>query len=225
MPKKQRYQPPTPEQVLSTSTPTVKSLLSSYPCIFNLVPHWGDQDAFGHLNNVLYARYFETGRITYFQQILSFVSSPETVKPFSTAGGLGIILKSQHLNYKSPVFFPDQLTIGLRVPLESIDVDRFTMEFRMVSVNTEKVVCEGDAVVVMYDYKRHGKGELPVDALKGILAFEASVGRRDGAKAPFEMETALEGIVKRFEVQRQEKAVKKEVKKKDHGHGHGSSKL
>ena len=42
---------------------TAAGLLRGFPGIIELPVSWGEMDAFGHLNNVVYFRYFESARI------------------------------------------------------------------------------------------------------------------------------------------------------------------
>ena len=44
-------------------------LLAGYPSIVRMPIHWGDQDAFGHVNNTIFLRWFEDGRIAYLTRI------------------------------------------------------------------------------------------------------------------------------------------------------------
>jgi len=43
--------------------------LSPFPSVTPIDVAWGDMDAFGHVNNTRYFRYFETARIAYFTVI------------------------------------------------------------------------------------------------------------------------------------------------------------
>ena len=47
----------------------MKQLKKEYPVVLNQDIIWGDMDAFGHINNSVYFRYFEDARIAYFDQI------------------------------------------------------------------------------------------------------------------------------------------------------------
>ena len=47
--------------------------LNQHPVIHEQAVAWGDMDAFGHVNNVLYYRYIESARIKY-MDILDFCS-------------------------------------------------------------------------------------------------------------------------------------------------------
>ena len=37
---------------------------------------WGDMDAFGHVNNVQYRRYLESGRVAYIGEVLGIAMEP-----------------------------------------------------------------------------------------------------------------------------------------------------
>ncbi|WP_150767439.1 acyl-CoA thioesterase [Pseudomonas fluorescens] len=67
---------------------------------------WGDQDAYGHVNNVVYYSYCESA-ITAFlveQGTLDVASSPV----------IGLIVNSS-CSYFAPICFPDQVSVGMRI--------------------------------------------------------------------------------------------------------------
>ena len=41
--------------------------------------HWGDMDALGHVNNVIFFRYVESGRISYFNELAGDDPSISTI--------------------------------------------------------------------------------------------------------------------------------------------------
>ena len=47
----------------------VEELLSRYPVVITFPVHWGDMDAFRHVNNIHYLKYWESARIRYFERI------------------------------------------------------------------------------------------------------------------------------------------------------------
>ena len=44
-------------------------LEKEYPLVLSEDVIWGDMDAYGHVNNKVYFRYFEDARIAYFDRI------------------------------------------------------------------------------------------------------------------------------------------------------------
>lgn len=128
---------------------------------------WGEMDAFGHVNNTVFFRYFETARIAYFDEI-DFTGGPER-------GEVGPILHSTHCRFRRPLTYPDTVTVGARVT-ETAE-DRLTMEYRVVSRKLEAVAAEGGGVVVSYHYGDARKAPLPERIRRRIRELE------DGARA------------------------------------------
>ncbi|MCB0765379.1 MAG: acyl-CoA thioesterase, partial [Flavobacteriales bacterium] len=64
---------------------------------------WGEQDAFGHLNNVVYFRYFENVRM-YFLERVGILRSHQRA-------GIGVILAHTSCQFERPVKWPMQLAV------------------------------------------------------------------------------------------------------------------
>jgi len=105
---------------------------------------WGDMDAFQHVNNAVYFRYFEDARIAYFEKAGMLESAKQT--------GLGPILASARCDFRAPLTFPDQIRIGVKV--EEVKEKKFTMRFAVESLSLGKLVAEGEGLVVFYDYNQ-----------------------------------------------------------------------
>lgn len=129
----------------------VTELLAGYPITVDVPVAWGDMDAFGHVNNTVFFRWFETGRIAFLGAI-DFTAGGE-------AGGVGPILASTQCRFRRPVAFPDTITVGVRVT--SLDDDRFSHAYRVVSHAIGEVAAEGEGVVVSYDYRSGRKAQIP----------------------------------------------------------------
>ena len=140
-------------------------LLSDFPVKIEIPVAWGEMDAFGHLNNVVYFRYIESGRVAYLRSLGDI--------DFMGGAGIGPILASVQCRFKSPVTFPDTVIVGTRI--RDLGVDRFTMEHRLVSKAQGRIVAEGEGLVVAYDYAVGGKAPIP-DAVRA--RFEALEGAR-----------------------------------------------
>jgi acyl-CoA thioester hydrolase len=80
-----------------------------YPFIYKQEVSWGDMDAYGHVNNVTYVRYFENARAMFFSD-KEMWETPQ--KP--TMGG-GPVMTSIHMNYRKQVIFPNTLDVSLKV--------------------------------------------------------------------------------------------------------------
>ena len=121
---------------------------------------WGEMDAFGHVNNTVYLRWFESARIGYFERIgLATAASDQS--------GTWPILAHTAVDYRSPVVYPDTVEIAARVT--KLGNTSFTMVYRVHSRAQNRVVAEGDSVVVMIDAKAGTK--VPLDpALRAKVA-------------------------------------------------------
>lgn len=137
----------------------MNELFAGYPAVIQIPVAWGEMDAYGHVNNVVYFRYFESARIAYFRQL--------ELKQFMDQSGVGPILASIQCRFKFPLTFPDTLSVGTRVV--ELGDDRFTMNHRIVSQRHNRVAAEGDGVVVTYDYQLGKKAPLPTEVRAAIM--------------------------------------------------------
>ena len=111
---------------------------------------WGDMDAFNHVNNTRFFRYFETARIKYFEKA-GFI---ETMEKKS----IGPILASISAKFIKPLFYPDTITVGTRVT--SIEPTQFIMEY-IIESKSKGIAAIGESKIVVYDYKSSERTTLP----------------------------------------------------------------
>jgi acyl-CoA thioester hydrolase len=137
-------------------------LLNEYPVIIEIPVAWGEMDSYGHVNNIIYFRHFESARVAYFAQIGFPKHKEET--------GIGPILASTHCRFRTALAYPDTVSVGARVI--KIDSDRFTMDFRTISHKLGKVAAEGQGIIVSYDYRAGHKAPLPPEIRARIEALE-----------------------------------------------------
>ena len=121
-------------------------------------------DAFGHVNNTVYFRYFESARIAYLDRI-GFRGDE---------GSVGPILASTHCRFRQPLVYPDAIRVGARTT--GLQEDRFTMEYRVIRVGETvgEIVAEGGGVVVGFDYQERRKAPLPEAVREHIRELEGS---------------------------------------------------
>ena len=145
----------------------MKELLADFPVVVEIPVAWGEMDSLGHVNNIVYFRYFETSRIAYFERLGFLTSIEET--------GIGPILASISCKFKMPVTFPDTVAVGTRV--SQVADDRFVMEYAAVSRKAQRVAAEGDSLIVSYDYRLKKKAALPPDIRRRIHELEQTAAR------------------------------------------------
>jgi acyl-CoA thioester hydrolase len=143
-------------------------LLRDFPVRIQIPVAWGEMDAFQHINNVVYFRYFESARIAYFDAI-------EMMNVMETTG-VGPILAETRCRFRIPLTFPDTVMVGARV--RELALQGFTMQYAVASRRHGKLAAEGEGRIVTIDYAGGGKADVPEVVRERILALD---GERLGA--------------------------------------------
>src|SRR5437870_11424548 len=115
-------------------------LLKGFPVVVVQEVLWGEMDAYQHVNNVAYFRYFENSRLEYFRRLGWF--------DFEKATGIGPILQATSARFRRALTYPDTIHIGTRL-LEMKD-DRFVIEHKIVSEALDDVATVGEGVIVTF---------------------------------------------------------------------------
>jgi len=126
-------------------------LLIGFPIVVEIPVAWGDMDAFGHVNNTVFFRYFESARIRYLDAI--------AFRGEGADRGTGPILASTQCRFRRPLAYPDVVLTGARIA--ELGADRFPHEYRIVSRTLNEIAAEGSGVVVAYDYGQRSKCAIP----------------------------------------------------------------
>jgi acyl-CoA thioester hydrolase len=142
--------------------PPIAELLSEFPVVVQYPVQWGEQDAFGHVNNIIHFRWFESARIEYLTRL-----------GVDAAGGrpsVGPILAAISCDYRRQLNFPDTVHVGARVV--RIGRSSLQMEHRIVSERQAEVVAEGKSTVVVFDYNANKPHPVPDDLRAAISKLE-----------------------------------------------------
>lgn len=137
-------------------------ILNAFPVIIEIPVAWGELDAFQHVNNIVYFRYFESARIAYFQHI-DWLDQIEQL-------GIGPILASTCCNFKFPLDYPDTVAVGAKTTV--MGHDRFTMRYRAVSQRHQRLAADGDGSIVIFNYNTQKKTSLPDELRQRIEDLE-----------------------------------------------------
>ncbi len=140
------------------------NMLSEFPVVLETPVAWGEMDALGHVNNIVYFRYFESARMLYFQKMGFWEYMQET--------GIGPILGFTSCKFRKPLRYPDRVKVGART--SNILNDRFIMNYAIASENLGGIVAEGEGVIVIYDYRTNLKTPLPDDIRQRLDSVEQS---------------------------------------------------
>src|SRR5215218_6470782 len=141
-----------------TTNEPVPGPIADYPARTRLPVQWGDQDAFGHVNNTVYFRWFESARIKYLEQI--------ELSERSSGDQLGPILAAVSCNYRRQVKYPDSVLIGARTL--SIGRSSIRMSYVVWSEAQQAIVADGDSTIVAFDY-RLNKSQAVTDEIRAKI--------------------------------------------------------
>lgn len=143
-------------------TPEWAGLLAGFPVTVTLPVQWGDQDAFDHVNNTVYFRWYESARIAYGRQV--------GLHLWKETRNIGPILASITCDYRRQLTFPDTIHVGARVT--RIGRSSMTMEHVLVSEAVGGVAAEARSAVVMFDYNAGRSYPVPDEIRRAIEELE-----------------------------------------------------
>jgi len=146
--------------------------LADYPTGITLPVQWGDQDAFQHVNNVVFFRWFESARILYGERI--------GLTEMKKTANIGPILASITCHYRRPVTYPDTVHVGARI--SRIGRTSLTMDHLILSATENQVAAEGTSTIVVYDYGSARSHPVPDEVLKAIETIEGRALARPSSR-------------------------------------------
>lgn len=136
--------------------------LYEYPVVIEIRVAWGEMDAFQHVNNTHFFRFFESARVQYFENL--------NLLEYMNDYALGPILAHTEAKFIAPVKYPDTLSVGVRsIRLES---GRIRHEYAVWSHATSKLVAKGESVLVFFDYKAGRPCDIPLGLVKDMIKLE-----------------------------------------------------
>jgi len=136
----------------------------SAPIVVDIPIHWGDMDALGHVNNVLFFRYLESARVAY----IAAMGLPS----LRVADGVGFILQHVECRFRRPVVYPDVLKVSAK--LITLESDRFTLAHEVFSTAQNVVAAIGQGTIVTYDYAKAVKAPVPESVRAAITRLEGA---------------------------------------------------
>jgi acyl-CoA thioester hydrolase len=131
--------------------------MSDYSFTTDVAVRYRDLDTMGHVNNAVYASYFEQARVAYFEEVLDVpLREIETV------------LANLQIDFRRPVEIDHDVTVGVRVP--EFGNSSLPMEYEVRADGT--VAATGETVVVAVDSETTSSRPIPDDWRESIRAFE-----------------------------------------------------
>ena len=117
--------------------------------VFPLSVRWGDADVYGHINNVEFARYVESGRVAYCEEVMGL-----TLKAGIESGW---VLADMQCRYLKQVHYPAVMLADIYHKGE------------------DTPVLTSRGVIVWFDMKRQQTAPIPNDIKAKVASFEQSV--------------------------------------------------
>ena len=133
------------------ASPLAKEFESRFPVCLTQSVIWGDMDAFQHINNTVYFRYFENVRIEYFERT--------GINAFMKQTKIGPILGSTECRYLAPIVFPDDIILATQVI--ALKEKRFSMVYEIFSKKQAKLVAKGTGEIIYFDYNKNETCVIP----------------------------------------------------------------
>lgn len=123
---------------------------------------WGDCDRFGHINNVQFLRYFESGRLDYFQRVLDLEPVPGA--PDS------LIIADIHVSFLRQLNHPCALEVGSRI--SRLGNSSFDFEAAIFVPGDDAAHATAAATCVWFNFHDNHSAPIPPTARAIIQQFE-----------------------------------------------------
>jgi acyl-CoA thioester hydrolase len=132
-------------------------VIEGFRFMFPVEVRFRDLDALGHVNNAVFLTYLESARIAYWLEVTGRAG----------LDGMDMILARAEVDYRSPASYRQRLEVGVRCA--SIGRSSFVLEFRIEDQAARRLVAEGRAVLVHYDYAAGRSTPIPPGLRERIL--------------------------------------------------------
>ena len=124
--------------------------LAAYQSTLRLPVLWNDMDAMRHVNNTVYFRYLESGRLDFLGQVKEDISTPGL-----DGDQESIALAETRCRFKVPLTYPDEIIVGSAI--KEIGEYDFVIQQEIFSTKLGFVAAEGGGRMVYYDYVKKEK--------------------------------------------------------------------
>lgn len=129
---------------------------------FDVPVRYADVDSRGHVNNAMYIRYFEEGRMHYLHDVVGF--------PFTESPDADIIVLNMHCDYISPTFLGEIMNV--HTGISRLGNKSMEMLYLITDKTSGRTVAEGSSVLVAYDYSARKTMGIPDSFREKIARFE-----------------------------------------------------
>ena len=124
---------------------------------------WGEQDSMGHVNNVMYVRFAESGRCNWIRNYSTHIDPlhKRQWEELLTSRSIGLILKSITVDYKFPMTWPDRISVYHKLRARPDEAtESLVLDVLIMSEVKQRPAARCLEDVVVYDYKAGKKSTL-----------------------------------------------------------------
>ena len=161
---------------------------------------WGEQDSMGHVNNVMYVRFAESGRCNWIRNYSRHIDPMHRRQweELLTSRSIGLILKSITVDFKFPMTWPDRISVYHKLRSRPDEAtESLILDVLIMSEVRQRPAARCLEDVVVYDYRAGKKSTLEPFMLE---EFKRTFDLQEAAKRESrEQIQRLEERVKRLE--------------------------
>lgn len=148
---------------------------------------WGDHDNMGHVNNVRYVRFAESGRCNWTRKIGHFdTAHKKEWEELLSNRGIGLILKSITVDFKFPMTWPDRVSVYHKLRSKpDKNTNSMIMDVMILSETRQRPSARCLEEGVVFDYTKQTKTSLPpfmFEQFKHIYDLQEAAKQRNQKK-------------------------------------------
>ena len=137
---------------------------SDYPHLQPITTRWMDNDAYGHVNNVVYFSYFDTVVNTYL--------IGRGALDIQKSAVIGLVVETS-CQYLAPLTYPEEVTAGLRVAHVGRSSVRY--EIALFGQGSQHAAAQGHFVHVYVDRESRRPVDLPPALRRALESIRAAI--------------------------------------------------
>ncbi len=123
---------------------------------------FNDLDAYNHVNNNVYASYYDLGKEAYFADVLQCDFRMQATV---------FIVAHIAFDFIEPIHYGDDIVVETRV--SHLGTKSFTLMQQARNQNTGRIVCKGETVMVCINLKTKETAEIPPAYREAFTRYEA----------------------------------------------------
>ena len=149
---------PDPPRPADPARPADSHVAPRFRYVRRIEVRFGDLDALGHVNHVVYLTYVEQVRTRYFHEVLGI----------DVPAGLTWVIARVSCEYLLPLVFGDAVDVGWRIGR----LGRASAEYEFVLMRGAEVVARGDGVLVNSDGRAARSAPIPAAWREAAATYE-----------------------------------------------------